>query len=237
MPRFFEMVNGDRVVMSEENAAHMIKSLRMKVGEAVTLCDGKYDYGCIISAVGNGVECQVISKTPNATEPAVEVTLYQCVPKGDKLESVVQKAVELGAHRIVPVLSDRCVSRPDEKSAAKKAARYNKIALEACKQCGRGKIVGVSPMIGFSQAVEQIHSHDCALFFYEGGGEKLNAGLTDGCKSIAVFIGPEGGFEEHEVAAAKAAGAKICSLGPRILRTETAPLAAICAVMLLTDNF
>ena len=119
MPRFFEKVTSDNVIITGENADHIKKSLRMKTGERITLCDNSTDYECEITHIADEVHCKVISKGDNKTEPTVDITLFQCVPKGDKLESVIQKSIELGVGKIVPVLSSRCVSRPDRKSAEK----------------------------------------------------------------------------------------------------------------------
>ncbi|MBQ2676284.1 MAG: 16S rRNA (uracil(1498)-N(3))-methyltransferase [Clostridia bacterium] len=236
MPRFFEKVTGDDVIISGENAQHIAKSLRMSSGECITLCDDGIDYHCEIQSVNaDSVHCRVVKKEQNLTEPDVQVTLYQCVPKSDKLEYVVQKAVELGVSAVVPVLSERCVSRPDEKSAHKKGQRYNKIALEACKQSGRGKVVEVLPMISFAKAVDQIKNFDAAVLFYEGGGAPLKEIIAKQ-KSVCIFIGPEGGFAPEEVELARQNGAVAATLGKRILRTETAPIAALTAVMLLTGN-
>lgn len=236
MPRFFEKVDGNDICIAGENARHISKSLRMRAGEHITLCDNGVDYDCVIKSIGDTVLCEVVSKRKNTTEPSVSVTLFQCLPKSDKFDSVVQKAVEMGCGEIVPVLSRRCVSRPDEKSARKKIERYNKIALSACEQCGRGRIVNVGDITDFDKVISSLHDFDKTLFFYEGGGEKLDSSLLAGSDRIALFIGPEGGFDECEVEKMKAAGATVCSLGPRILRTETAPIAALAAVMLLTDN-
>ena len=236
MPRFFEKVDGNDVCISGENARHISRSLRMRAGEHITLCDSGTDYDCVIKSIEDTVLCEVISKHKNTTEPSVSVTLFQCLPKSDKFDSVVQKAVEMGCGEIVPVLSRRCVSRPDEKSAKKKIERYNKIALSACEQCGRGRIVNVGDIADFDKAIRSLRDFDKTLCFYEGGGEKLDSSLLAGSDRIALFIGPESGFDECEVEKMKAAGATVCSLGPRILRTETAPIAALAAVMLLTDN-
>lgn len=235
MPRFFEPVTGDTVQLSGETAAHITKSLRMQPGEQLTVCDNGFDYICEILSTGDPVCCRVLSSAPNASEPDLSVTLYQCIPKGDKLELVIQKAVELGVSEIVPVLSERCVSRPDSRASGKKNIRYNKIALEACKQSGRGRVVRVQPMLSFSDAVKQIADYELKLFFYEGGGTPLSK-VIHPAHSCCLFIGPEGGFSPGEVQTAQNAGAIPVTLGRRILRTETAPLAALCGVMLLTGN-
>ena len=236
MPRFFEQAPTDIVTLMGETASHISRSLRMRVGEHITLCDNGVDADCVIESVGEEVVVRVLSRKPNESEPTVKTTLYQCVPKGDKLETVIQKAVELGVDRVVPVLSKRCVSRPDEKSAKKKSVRYNKIALESCKQSGRGKVVEVGEMITLDKAFENSKNDDCAMLFYECGGEKLSDKIVPQSGSCSLFIGPEGGFDEMEVEKAKANGIHICTLGPRILRTETAPLAALCCVMIYSNN-
>lgn len=238
MPHFFEKVSGDTVEITGENAKHIVGALRMKTGEKLTLCDNGRNYECeIIETAKDYAKVKVIDCNMNYSEPDVNITLYQCVPKGDKLELVIQKAVELGVSEIVPVLSSRCVSRPDSKKATKKNERYNKIALSACEQSGRGKIVNVREQIDFKAAVNEINNYDLSVLFYEGGGKPLKE-IIDKTrhKNICVFIGPEGGFAEAEVNELQKGGALTATLGKRILRTETAPLAAIVSIMLLTDN-
>lgn len=238
MPHFFEMVSSDTVLITGENANHIINALRMKIGEKLTLCDNAKDYECEIVEINkDAVRVKVIDCSANYSEPDVAVTLYQCVPKGDKLELVIQKAVELGVSEIVPVLSSRCVSRPDSKKAKKKNERYSKIALSACEQSRRGKIVKVQEQMNFKQAVASLTDYDLCILFYEGGGEPL-AKVIDKSKhkNIAIFIGPEGGFSDEEVLELKQNGAVVSTLGKRILRTETAPLASLVSIMLLTGN-
>ena len=152
------------------------------------------------------------------------------------MDAVVQKSVELGVSRIVPMLSERCVSRPDEKAVKKKADRWQKIAEEAAKQSGRGVIPQVSPSLPFRAAIQEAEKEGEILFFYEGGGEHISALVGPKTQKLSLFIGPEGGFAEAEVRFAQEHGAKIATLGPRILRTETAPIAALAAIMLATDN-
>lgn len=236
MPVFFEKVTGNEVIITGENANHISNALRMKIGEKITLCDEKINYTCEIKEFSNqSVKVSVLDKKANESEPDVNITLFQCLPKGDKLELVIQKAVELGVGEIVPVLSSRCVSRPDEKKAKKKNERYNKIALSACEQSGRGKTVKVAEQIDFNQALSRISQFDRCILFYEGGGVSLREAVGKE-KEIAVFIGPEGGFSEKEVDLLQKSGAVTATLGKRILRTETAPLAAIVSIMLLTGN-
>lgn len=239
MPRFFvENIDKNHPVISGGDADHIKRSLRMKIGEGLTVCDtaGK-DYICEISDFG---ECEVylkiIEERESDSEPSVKVTLFQCVPKGDKLESVIQKSVELGVNSIVPVLSSRCISRPDPKSAKKKQERYQKIADSAAKQSGRGILPQIEEMISFDKMCERFVEFDKIIFFYEGGGASLREIIIDSIKTAAIVIGPEGGFDIAEVEKATENGAEKCGLGKRILRTETAPLAALSALMLLSGN-
>ena len=241
MPRFFEDIApqiGDEFCLNAENANHCAKALRMNVNEQICVCSDGMDYDCeIIQISADTVKCRIINSQKSQTEPSVFVTLYQCLPKGDKLETVVQKSVELGVCEIQPVLSSRCISRPDDKKSAKKTDRLCKIAKSACEQSGRGRIVNVCPTVSFDKAVKEAAQADLAIMFYEGGGEPLGSIFADfSGASIAVPIGPEGGFSETEVQLAKSSGIVAATLGKRILRTETAPLAALTAIMLLSGN-
>ncbi|MFR9228523.1 MAG: 16S rRNA (uracil(1498)-N(3))-methyltransferase [Acutalibacteraceae bacterium] len=239
MPRFFINESPSRqAIITGEDSKHITKSLRMKVGESLVLCNGQgMDYHCTISFYGRASSCGIREQfCPHYHEPSVSVTLYQGLPKSDKMDSVVQKAVEMGVTRIVPMLTQRCVSRPDQKSAQKKVERWQKISFEAAKQCGRGILPPVSPLTDFSAALRQSASESTVLFFYEGGGQSLQQCIDSSCKAYSIFIGPEGGFSEEEVQFALDLGAKKATLGPRILRTETAPVAALAAIMLTTGN-
>ena len=241
MPRFFcGQVCGDTAVVTGEDARHMALSLRMKIGEAVTVCDGAgRDYQCRIETIApEQVLLRVGQSAASAGEPRVEITLYHAMPKGDKFESIVQKAVELGAARIVPVLTHRCVSRPDEKAMCKKLERYNRIALEAAKQCGRGRIPQVEPMLHFSQAVERMKCEPLAILFYENADQPLHQALRSGVGGrISLMVGSEGGFEPSEAGFAVENGLLALSLGSRILRCETAPVAALAAILYAAGEF
>lgn len=209
--------------------------MRAKPGDAVTLCDGKgMDYACTVRGLEeSAVELAILSSAPSVSEPAVRVTLYAGYPKQEKLETVVQKAVELGAVRIVPFFSRYCVAAP--KNEEKKNARYQRIALEAAKQSGRGIIPKVALPVSFAEMLPDAAKNDAAFFCDEAGGEALLSRLGQ-AKTIGIITGSEGGFSREEAAQARAAGCVPISLGPRILRCETAPLAALAAVMALTGN-
>lgn len=239
MPRFFiDFVPNGQATVSGADGKHIARSLRMKTGEPLTLCDAKgTDYACEIESInGDEVLVRVLSSCRSVSEPTVRVTVYQGLPKADKMDSIVQKSVETGATAIVPVMTARCVSKPDEKSIHKKTERWQKIAEEAAKQSGRGIIPQVRPLISLKQAAQQAAENSNIILFYEGGGESLSKLITDESKDVSIFIGPEGGFEPDEVELITALGGKTATLGTRILRTETAPIAALAAIMLASGN-
>ena len=244
MPRFFTQdITEMGGCITGEDAKHIAKVLRMKVGDELTVCDTKgRDYDCMIEEIGAGeVRLKVLSVAPSQSEPDVRVHLYQAMPKADKMETIIQKAVELGAVSITPVMTRRCVSRPDAKSMDKKLVRYNRIALEAAKQCGRGVVPPVLPLLELPQALEQMQRTGCPILFYENATAPAKQVIAKARESgkeleIAVLIGAEGGFDEDEVALAREHGCHILSLGKRILRCETAPLAALTILMYETGN-
>lgn len=240
MPRFFlpDAADGaDFLVLTGENAAHA-KVLRLRPGECVSVCDGNgVDYHCVVSDIAPGQVSLVVQHAePSKAEPEVFCSVYMAFSKAEKLEHVIQKATELGACEIVAFPSSRCVAKPDEKSLAKKLARWQKIAASAAEQSGRGRIPQVRALSSFAEAVEQAAKSELALFPYEN--EKtcsLRACLQAGAfQSVSIMTGPEGGFSEAEVQLAGQKNMKICSLGPRILRCETAPLCALTAVLYAT---
>lgn len=234
---FIDYTPEKNIILDGEEARHIAKSLRMKVGDMLTVTDGGgEDYGCLITQITKDtVTLEVCYKQANGSEPSCKVTIYQGVPKSTKAEDIIQKCVELGVYRIVPTLTKRSVSRPDEKSASKKNQRYKKIALEAAQQSGRGIIPEISPQTTLKQALAE-DSANKKIVFYEGGGDKLKDIISPDDDKVSIYIGPEGGFEPEEVEAIVSAGGRRATLGPRILRTQTAPVAALTAIMLLTDN-
>ena len=233
-----EEIDTNKYIITGENAKH-IRVLRMKNGEALTLVTPLgIQHDCVIVDVNQSqVVVDVLGSHPCENEPDVFVTLYQALPKGDKMDYIVQKCVELGVSRIVPVMSSRCVSRPDEKSLKKKTARWQKIALQAAMQSRRGIIPEVCQCVSLKQAAELTGENDKTVFFYELGGDSVKNILADKPKTIGMFIGSEGGFEESEAELVLSNGAVAATLGKRILRAETAPLAALSVIMYQTDNF
>ena len=238
---FTDRIEGSRAFLTGEEAAHLARVLRAAPGDAVTLCDGAgTDYAAqVVRAAPDEVELAIISSAPSVSEPPLAVTLFVGMPKGDKLEWIIQKSTELGAAEICPFTSRFCIAKP--KNEQVKLTRWNRIAREAAKQSGRGRVPTVGGAVSFDALCERIPDYDLALFCYERGGEPLAPGTPlhsrlEKARSVAIITGAEGGFSEEEAAQAKAAGATLLGLGPRILRCETAPLAALCAVMTLTGN-
>ena len=240
MPRFFKEDFENNPFLEGADANHIARSLRMRVGEALTVSDSKgTDFNCVISGINpDRIELQVKEIKPSESEPDISVTLCTCLLKGDKFESVIRHSVELGVTEILPLLSTNCVSRPDAKSLKSKGERWQKKANEAAGQCGRGRLPAVLNTIELTDFAKTIADYDLVLFFYEVGGEPLGETMweNDTAKKIAIITGPEGGFTAKEAELLSNRGAKTISLGKRILRAETAPLAALTGVMLLTDN-
>lgn len=233
-----EEIDTKKYIITGENAKH-IKVLRMKTGEELTLVTPLgIQHDCKIADINQcQVEVDILESHPCKNEPDVFVTLYQALPKGDKMDYIVQKSVELGVGKIVPVMTARCVSRPDEKPLKKKIARWQKIALQAAMQSRRGIIPEVCGCVSLKQAAELTKENDKTIFFYELGGESVKNIIAQKPTTIGMFIGSEGGFEESEAKLVLSSGAVAATLGKRILRAETAPLAALSIIMYQTDNF
>jgi len=243
MTRFFvspEQMQSQFLVLTGENAAHA-KVLRLKAGEQVLVCDGAgNECECTISDVSpNQISLVVNSRRESSSEAMVKASVYMAFSKGDKLEHVIQKATELGAYEIVAFPSKRCVSRPDDKSLAKKLERWQKIAASAAEQSGRGRIPQVVVVSSYKDALVRASNADKAILFYENEqATTLKMALSDGrYSSISLLTGPEGGLEPEEVEQAKSYGLSVCTLGKRILRCETAPLCALSAVMYDSGEF
>ena len=235
MPRFFiDDITPDILTISGDDARHIAKSLRMRAGEEIILCDGcGMDACCKITDIGEDVTARVLYREKNSAESNVRVTLYMGCPKGGKLEFIVEKAVELGAVRIVPIVTSRSVSRPTGDSAKRKTERLRRHALEAAKQCGRGIVPDVGLFILFDEMIRELKDYDQILFCYEGGGQPIGGlrEMTD-VRNTALIIGPEGGFEPAEAQSLEKTGANTVSLGPRILRCETAAIAALSVILI-----
>jgi len=243
MTRFFvepEELLPDFLVLTGENAQHA-KVLRLKCGESVLVCDGAgVECVCTVSDVSpDQISLVVQHRQQSEAEASVRVSVYMAFPKGDKLEHVIQKATELGAYEIVAFPSSRCISRPDEKSLKKKLERWQKIAASAAEQSGRGRVPQVSVLPSYSAALERALMSDLAILFYENEqATTLRMALSEGtCGSVSILTGPEGGMEVAEVEQAAKMGVRVCTLGKRILRCETAPLCALSAIMYHAGEF
>ena len=237
MPRFFIDGTADgRAYIAGADALHIAKALRMRPGEALTLCDGKgTDFDGVLETVTDRqVTVRISASRPSQAEPTLAVTLYQGLPKGDKMDWIIQKAVELGVTAVVPVATRRSVARLEGK-ADKKQERWQRIAAEAAGQCGRGMLPSVERPLSWSQALSRL-SGEPALVFYEGGGRPMRELVTPSTRRLSVFVGPEGGFDPEEIDAIRRQGGGVATLGPRILRCETAPLAALTLLMHLSGN-
>lgn len=243
MTRFFvepKELLAERITLSKENAAHA-KVLRLKEGEQVFACDGNgRECLCVVAEINNGeYYLDVLEQRMSAAEAPVRVSVYMAFPKADKLEHVIQKATELGAYEIVTFPSARCVSKPDDKSLKKKLERWQKIAASAAEQSGRGKIPEVIVLPSFPEALKRASLADLPIMFYENEqATTLRMALeSKDFQTVSLLSGPEGGLESKEVEMAKSAGLRICTLGKRILRCETAPLCGLSAVMYASGEF
>jgi 16S rRNA (uracil1498-N3)-methyltransferase len=243
MVRFFvasEELMRDFIVLTDENADHA-KVLRLKSGEQVVVCDGAGEECiCTISDVSPGqISLVVNNRQKSSAEAAVKVSVYMAFAKGDKFEHVIQKATELGASEIVTFPSARCVSRPDDKGLKKKLERWQKIAVSAAEQSGRGRIPTVVVLATFKEALQLAAQAEKAIVFYENEhATTLRQALSTGeYHTVSLLSGPEGGFEENEIEQARQMGMQVCTLGRRILRCETAPLCGLSAVMYDSGEF
>ena len=240
MPRFFvtsTQISGDTVTITGDDANHLSFALRAAPGERITVCDmSRTEYECELTEfLPDTVRARILSSHPADTEPPLHITLLQALPKGDKLDTVIQKAVECGVSRIVPFESERCVARVKPEAEARKTERRQRIANEAAKQCGRGALPEVLPTVSFDRALALCGELDAVLFCYEGDGTLPIGRLLDDLKlpsgaRIGLVIGSEGGFSQREAQRAADAGFHMTGLGPRILRTETAPLFALACI-------
>ena len=240
MHHFFvtpQQVKEGRIQITGSDVNHMKNVLRMKVNEELQVSDGNNKkYLCeILSMTADEVWVSIKEELQADTELSSKIYLFQGLPKGDKMELIIQKAVELGVYEIIPVETKRAVVKLDDKKAAKKVERWNSIAEGGAKQSGRNVLPTVKPVLSYQEALAYAKELDVVLFPYElaEGMDKTRQVIEEiGCgQSIGVFIGPEGGFEAEEVKLAMEQGAEVITLGKRILRTETAGLTVLSILM------
>ncbi len=237
-----EQIGPETVTVTGSDVNHIKNVLRMKPGEEVLISsrDGG-DYLCRVAELGaDAVQMEILKVRESSMELPARIHLFQGLPKSDKLELIIQKAVELGAYRIIPVETKFTVVRLDKKKEEAKKKRWNAIAESAAKQSKRSRIPEVTGVRSFEEALKEVESYDLKLIPYEcANGIKATRELIEKAASgmdIAVFIGPEGGFAEEEIAKASAAGILPVTLGKRILRTETAGLCILSALMLQLEE-
>ncbi|MCM1183256.1 MAG: 16S rRNA (uracil(1498)-N(3))-methyltransferase [Roseburia sp.] len=247
MYRFFvepSQICDKSVIITGEDVNHIRNVLRLRVGDEIGVSNGVdgREYRCgIVSVTDTEVRCELRFIREDGVELPSRVYLFQGLPKGDKMELIIQKTVELGVHEIIPVAMQRCVVRLDEKKASARTARWQAIAEAAAKQSRRGIVPRVRAVTGYREALRYAADMDCKLVPYElserldeASGMAGTRSVIDGLvpdSSIAVFIGPEGGFSEEEIQAAMDCGMKPITLGRRILRTETAGLTVLAWIM------
>lgn len=242
MYRFFaagsNIVNG-LVIMGKTDADH-VRVLRMKLGDKLIVCDGSgTDYECRITNLSGGVELEILGSSASENEPSVYCTVLCAFSKGDKTEHILRSCTEAGASEFIFFNSDRSVSRQSARNIENKLERWQRIAREAAMQSGRGIVPEVGAVMDFGEALEIAKKAELPLMMYETGERMtIRDALTSApeYKTVSIITGPEGGFEPFEALAAQLAGLKLCSMGPRILRAETAPLYALAAVMYQTGN-
>lgn len=243
MPRFFvsaEQIVDNTLTLTGDDAHHVARSLRMAAGETITVCDeNAMEYECKLTSFEQDkrVLAEVLSAKSSETEPPYKAVLFQALPKGEKFDSIIQKAVECGVYEIVPFQSSRCIAKAKADGEADKTKRRCRIAEEAAKQSGRGRIPAVKPTVSYAQMLSMASECDLCLFCYEGEGTETLASILDSmtdlptCPKIGIVVGSEGGFSPEEAARAQEVGMKMTGLGKRILRTETAaPFVLGCLV-------
>ncbi len=232
----------DGFIILTEDASHIKKVLRMQTGDEVLVFDGTgTEYLSEIEEIETGlVKCRIKSQKISESEPNVKVTVFQGIPKSDKMEQIIQKCVELGVFRIVPVKTDRCIAKVKDNEKIK---RWNKISREAVKQCGRGVVPKVVEPVEFKEALNHMKEMDVSLMPYEVLGHDGEHGLKEilrdnkKAKEIGIIIGPEGGFSDSEAKLAEELGIKTIGLGKRILRTETVASSVLSVIMYEYDEF
>lgn len=242
MPRFFvnqNQIEEEYVTIYGEDAHHISRSLRMAVGEHIIVSDSeKYEFDCVLELFADGyVKAKIVNRFISESELPIKIHLFQAIPKGDKLDFIIQKSVECGVYEITPFESEYCVVKVKRDAEERKTERRNKIALEAAKQCGRGIIPKVKNSISFAQMVQAASNCDAVLFCYEGQetepiGTAINRIKKEkDIQSLAVIIGSEGGFSNDEALLIKSHGFNSVGLGKRILRAETAAIFALSCLV------
>lgn len=244
MPKFFvksNQINDDKVIIIGEDVNHIKNVLRLNIDDDIQICnlETAENYICGITKVNNEtVECNIFKKIDSEAESNMHINVFQGIPKSDKMELIIQKSVELGAAEITPVEMKRCVVKMDNKTKIKKISRWQKISEVAAKQCGRDRVPKINEITNIKNICNLIKEYDIVLLAYENEEEntlknellilkdKANRKLR-----IGIIIGPEGGLDREEVESLKENGAKVITLGKRILRTETVAFTLTSIIM------
>ena len=249
MPKFFvsnEQINGENITIKGQDVKHIDKVLRLKKGECLEICntDTGENFWCEINKVKEeSIDCKVLEKIDKKTESNVKVTVFQGLPKADKMEYIIQKSVELGVYDITPVEMKRCVVKLNDKDKEKKISRWQKISEVAAKQCGRDIIPKVNGILDIKEIINIINEYDVLLVAYEKEDKnalKQEIEILRNKKEnlkIGIVIGPEGGLEEQDVENLQKNGAKVITLGKRILRTETVALNMLSIIMYELETY
>lgn len=245
MPKFFveeENIKDNIITLYGDDAGHISRVLRSKIGDRLIVCDGTgNDYESeIIEISDNNVRLEIKNTTFSDSEPSVKIILFQGLPKGDKMELIIQKCVELGVYCIIPINTERCIVKIDKNKEKKKIERWQKISESAAKQSGRGIVPKIGEVLNYSEAIKKALDFDMSMIPYEleqnrGLKEFLDDYKTKDGKTLGIFIGPEGGFALEEIEKALNSGVLPVTLGKRILRTETAGMTAVANTSFYLD--
>ncbi len=249
MPKFFvnqDQIQDDKIIITGQDVKHIKKVLRAKIGEVLEICNivSNENYLCNITKIENEeIECTIKQNLETEAESNIQVTIFQGLPKADKMEYIIQKSVEIGGYDITPVEMKRCVVKLDEKDKVKRVIRWQKISEVAAKQCGRDIIPKINNIINIKKLCELIKNYDIVLLAYEKEKEntlkeqlKNIKEMNENKIKIGIVIGPEGGIEEQEVKSLQENGVKVITLGKRILRTETVALNVLSIIMYELEN-
>lgn len=247
MQRYFippDRFEADRITVTGDDAHHLTRVMRAEIGDTFICSDGREREALVeITQLGKDtVEAAIVESLSMTSEPDVNVWVAQSLPKGDKMETVIQKGTEIGASRFIPFISERTIVQYDERKESKRLERWHKIAKEAAEQAHRNRIPGIESMHSWKQLLARAGDFALALICYEKEGQLQLRELLRGMvgeqgeksglpKQVLLIIGPEGGFTEKEIAEAERAGCKPVSLGKRILRTETAALVGVTCIL------
>ena len=233
-----EQIQNSLISLMGEDLKHLRQVLRLEPGDTIRVFDGNgMEYEAeLLTVEKNIATANVLFSFQSETEPKIRVTLFQGLPKGEKMDIIIQKAVELGVYKIVPVITQRSVVQLDKKDREKKAERWSRIAREAAKQCRRAYVPEVIPPINFDDVIKQHDNYDASILLYENEEKKclkelLKCYTINKIRNIALFIGSEGGFTEQEVERCVALGYNVAGLGKRILRAETASISVLAIIM------